>query len=580
MRARTAIPIVGALLLFLLGIFLPVEWYDALPTRAELPTPPVRGVTLLRISFGLEGLFLLWLAVKRWTFEPLRDVERLPRATVSEGGEEVGRETALWILASIAVVGLLLRLLHLNSDLWLDEITPILEYGQMSVLQVVGSYSSTNNHLLNTLLMKFAIWSFGEREWTVRLPAVIFGAATIPAFYWVTRLAFPRVASLCAALLLAVSYHHIFFSQNGRGYTAYLLFSILSTGLLVRGLQEDRARTWLLYVAIMVLNFAALLNSGFVLGSHIFVGSVALIIVWRRGYFPKRLFQRLVGVFGITAFLAFQLYATVLPRVFVVMQTTYAEQSTGYPGLSLAFFTELVRGVSAGFGSAALWGALPFVALAAFGFIALLRRQWALALALVMPEVLTGLFLIARGFTFSPRFFLLALPLAMLSVVAGLWSLVGVVARYVGKTPRFVPRLGAALVLMVAAISAASLPNYYSVPKQSYRASIEYVEATRQPDEIVIVIHLAEWGYRYYGQRYAVREGEAYFFVRSEDALENVLSTHAGNGAILVTTFHRALRLEYPKLAARINSGWSVDRAFPATIGDGQIVVWKRHTGP
>ena len=43
-----------------------------------------------------------------------------------------------------------------------------------------------------------------------------------------------RLPSLLAALGLAVAYHHVFFSQNARGYAPSLLFGLLASGLLVR----------------------------------------------------------------------------------------------------------------------------------------------------------------------------------------------------------------------------------------------------------------------------------------------------------------------------------------------------------
>jgi uncharacterized membrane protein len=58
--------------------------------------------------------------------------------------------------------------------------------------------------------------------------------------------------------VLAVSYHHIFFSQNARGYSAALFFALATSGLLIRALWDDRGWRWCLYVAAMVLGFASL----------------------------------------------------------------------------------------------------------------------------------------------------------------------------------------------------------------------------------------------------------------------------------------------------------------------------------
>src|SRR5438045_7994859 len=110
--------------------------------------------------------------------------------------KDIQRSTSLWLLVAITAGALALRLIRLNADLWLDEITPIFDYGQMPVLYIVTTYISSNNHLLNTLMVKLAIAFFGEQEWAIRLPAVLFGVATIPAIFWVLRF----VLSICGSI--------------------------------------------------------------------------------------------------------------------------------------------------------------------------------------------------------------------------------------------------------------------------------------------------------------------------------------------------------------------------------------------
>jgi uncharacterized membrane protein len=200
----------------------------------------------------------------------------------------------------------------------------------MPTLHVLTGFVSANNHLLNTLLMKLAVAFFGEQEWAVRLPSAIFGAATIPVFCWVSRLLLSQRSSLFAALLLSVSYHHIFYSQNLRGYSMQLFFTTLAGGLLVKGLQEDRLSIWILYVAAMFFNMASLLNSGFVFAAHVLIGAAALILILRRGDSPFPLFYRLIAVFGVTAFLVFQLYASFIPQAYAYIQTTWGSPASGF----------------------------------------------------------------------------------------------------------------------------------------------------------------------------------------------------------------------------------------------------------
>ena len=573
--------LVGGCALVLFGLFLPHGWYDTLPQSKEaLPPPPIKGVILLQIVFVLEGLALIWLSTRRWRFARLLPQEQISQSVVPVDEQDVKSSTSRWLLAAITVGALILRCVHLDADLWLDEITPIVDYRNMPVLYVVTTYISSNNHLLYTLFIKLVIALFGEHEWAVRLPAMLFGTATIPAIYWVSRLALSRRGSLSVALLLAVSYHHVFFSQNARGYTAYLFFSTLSTGLLVKGLQKDQRRYWVLYVLTMFLDFASLLDSLFVFASHIFVGVIALILVRRNGGSPLPLARRLAAVFTVTGVLVLNLYITMAPQFYIYSKTVYRDPAAGFSPLSSDFLRELVRGLSAGFGANLLLGLIPFLIVAATGFFILLRRQLILTLCLALPGILTAAFLLVQGLDFSPRFFLLWLPLAMLVAVQGIYSLMASLTRALRITaPLFAPRLAMILVLICVAIFLFSLRHYYLVPKQSYRASLQYIVAVRQPGEPIIAASLSAHGCRFYGDRFGLKEGRDWFPVHSVESLDSILSMKHGHSSIVVTTFTRALRISRPDLWQRISKGWTLDRTFPGTIGDGEISVWKEHSG-
>lgn len=573
--------LLGGCALVLFGLFLPHGWYDTLPQSKEaLPPPPVKGVTLLQIVLVLDGLALIWLSTRRWRFARLLPQEQLSQTGALVEKQDIQSSTSRWLLAAITVGALILRCVHLDADLWLDEITPILDYRNMPVLYVVTTYISSNNHLLYTLFIKLVITLFGEHEWAVRLPAMLFGTATIPSIYWLSRLALSRRGSLSVALLLAVSYHHVFFSQNARGYTAYLFFSTLSTGLLVKGLQKDQPRYWVLYVLTMFLDFASLLDSLFVFASHIFVSVVALIFVRRNGGSPLPLARRLAAVFIVTGVLVLNLYITMAPQFYIYSKTVYRDPAAGFSPLSSDFFRELARGLSAGFGANLLLGLVPFLIVAATGFFILLRRQLILTLCLALPGILTAAFLLVQGLDFSPRFFLLWLPLAILVAVQGIYSLMAWLTGTLRVTaPLFAPRLATILVLICVAISLFSLRHYYLIPKQSYRASLQYIAAARQPGEPIIAAYLSEHGCRFYGDRFGLKEGRDWFPVRSVESLDSILSMKHGRSSIVVTTFTRALRISRPDLWQRISEGWALDRTFPGTIGDGEISVWKEHSG-
>jgi hypothetical protein len=279
-----------------------------------------------------------------------------------------------------------------------------------------------------------------------------------------------------------------------------------------------------------------------------------------------------VAVFGVVGILGFQLYATMLPQAYVVINTVYRREASGFSAISGAFLTDLASGLVEGFGAGWLL-LVPFAGLALFGFFILLRRQWLLGAALAFPPVLTLAVLASRGLSASPRFFLLGLPLADLAVVLGIGGLMGVVGRR--WSARTVRRASAGAAAALALASLLALPAYYRTPKQAYRQTLEYLAARRGSDDIIVLIHTAEQGFRFYAARAGLTEGDDFVVVRTLDALEQVVQARGAEHALLVTTFRRALQTSEPGLYQRIEAGWSPERRFPGTVHDGTIAVWE-----
>jgi uncharacterized membrane protein len=489
------------------------------------------------------------------------------------------RRTCGWLLAAVTLLGLGLRVWHLNSDLWLDEISPLVDYRDVSAWQVVTTHTGFYSHLLNTLLVKASVGVFGEQAWAVRLPAMLWGTATIPVFYRVARLALSRRASLTAALLLALSYHHIFFSQSARGYSAYVFLSLVSSGLLVKVLGGGAPRIAGAYVMASALNLAALLIGGVVVAAHGLISAISVFLKRRQGVLEAVLVKRLLLMFALTALLGGVMYAAVLPTMLAMVRPVYADPASGFAPLSLSLLVELVRGVAAGLGPV-VWGVVPAVALAFVGYLSLLRRQWILTLSLTIPVLLQALIFGSMGLTFYPRLFILGLPLALLVAVHTVTLAAAYLTRVLGRGDDVAWGLRMAGVVLLCAASIAILPGYYASPKQPYRASLDYVEAVRQPEALVIAIHYAEGGVRYHVARAHPDAEPHYHYVRTDAALDALVAESSGRPIWLVTTFARALRLGEPELDGRIRRDWEIDRTFRGTVGDGDISIWRPRASP
>src|SRR5207237_6299830 len=100
---------------------------------------------------------------------------------------------------------------------------------------------------LYTVMAHASFRIFGEGAWALRLPAVLFGTGSIVALYLLARQVATRAEALFASALFTFSYHHVWFSQNARGYSGLLFWTLISSWFLIRALREDRAFLWLAY---------------------------------------------------------------------------------------------------------------------------------------------------------------------------------------------------------------------------------------------------------------------------------------------------------------------------------------------
>jgi mannosyltransferase len=240
---------------------------------------------------------------------------------------ERAKNEGAWLVAILALA-LVLRLVKLDAELWYDEILTLVHFVRLPLGELLTTYTSLNNHILYSLEAKLSIGLFGEHPWSLRLPAALFGVASVWAAYRLAREAVGVWEARLAALLLAVSYHHVWFSQNARGYTGLLFFSLMGTLIFVRAAEEGTSRRpWLWYAGTIALAGYTHLTAALFFASH--------AIVWaglfaRRRFFPNRFASwgkyataggngPLVGL-GLGAVLTALLYAPVVPSMLGAFQ--------------------------------------------------------------------------------------------------------------------------------------------------------------------------------------------------------------------------------------------------------------------
>ena len=477
----------------------------------------------------------------------------------------------------ITLLAAALRLYRLDTDLWIDEIGSWQHAKSVGLWELVRTFHSPNHHLLNALLERAAVAVFGEHDWTIRLSAVVFGIATIPALYWLARPLMGWWQSLSVALLAAVSYHHVWFSQNARGYAGYLLFSVLATGALWRLVHAPKRRWIVVYIASAILALTSLVITAFMLIAHVLLAGAWLLGKRRRAERVATQLRAMAIAFGTTFVASLVIYGPMAFDLLREVGSAYVREGTGFKPVSLEFVSETLRGLSAGFGSLALVGAIPFLALVVIGSISLMRRAWLVVLSFVLPLAMMAALGVGAGWLTSPRFFILVVPLAFLVAVETL-DLVATLLARAGRTDAARARIHGALAAAAVSVCVVALglglPRYYQTPKQSFHAAISAFLTRAAPGDAIIAVYQADHGFDYYSRRLGP-DSTRFYSTRSTAGLDSLGTRLAGRRVWVATTFERAFRLEEPALWKRVEDGWTRAETFPATVGYGEISLWE-----
>ena len=516
------------------------------------------GLTDPEIPQGLwlfKAVLLVLAGLVWWSARGIAD-----RSTEGERGGSTGSkqlESGGRLLGAILLAALAVRLVDLGSGLWLDEITTVVEYVRRPFVAIVTDYASDNNHLLYSVLVRATMSVFGESAFTLRLPAAVMGVASIWAAYAFTVRVGSRQEGLLVAAFLALSFHHVWFSQNGRGYTGLMLFTILSSSAFLDlvGEEDEKAarRAAFRYGILAALGAYMHLTGVFPMAAQ---GLVGLALLFRKRVRHAR--WVVVGLLS-AGVITFALYAPVLPQL---LGSLLGEKVSGpqseWQGIGW-FVAELLGGLARGLpgGWIALAGG---AALGLFGVVGVLRRTPAAAMLMILPGVLGLVVLLATGRNLWPRFFFFVGGFAVLIAVRGVGDALRVV---LGPRAERV----AVLVLGFAAVGSGILVPRAWGPKQDYRAAVEYIGGPSAPDEIVVVTGLATAPYhQYYGVSWPVVE-----------TLADLRAVEADYPKVrVVLTFPIQIEAAQPELHAHLEERYDEAAAFPGTVGSGEVFVLTR----
>jgi uncharacterized membrane protein len=392
-----------------------------------------------------------------------------------------------WPLAAVVLLALGLRLLGLDAQsLWVDEVITWkganLPLGDLLSLR---SYYAMA-HSLYFAMMHGVVSLFGDGETALRLPSVLFGAASVPLLYLIGRDWFGHRVGLAAAFLLAISPLHLYYSQEARPYAAVVCFALASMVCLNRVLEGRRWFGWQVGFAV---SFAAMLFCHPI--ALAFVSTIVLQVVLaqeRLTLAPVRGVLIGAGVATVALLLVLVALPPIRPvavesRGLAALPYTVWAFSVGYslgPSVRALHTTEPMR--------VALQHA-PLIAgvllltggLVLLGVMGVWRQSRVrLAILLVWLAGPIGFVLIGAqvtGHAYNVRYVIPAFPAFLLLLACGIESIRWDKARAVAWTA-------------VLAVCTVSLLNYFTSPnyaKDDYRSAVGILAARARPGEMVLV---------------------------------------------------------------------------------------------
>ena len=160
----------------------------------------------------------------------------------------------------LLVLALILRLIAINQSLWLDEAIGAVAVRDLSYSGLINSFLRSDNHPpLYYLMLKAWSGLFGYSELSLRMPSVIFGVSTVYFVYLIgKRISAKRSVAVLAALLLATSPFHIYYSQEARMYALTGLFASMAVYTFLFLMEKKAgASYWILFsFSITILLFS------------------------------------------------------------------------------------------------------------------------------------------------------------------------------------------------------------------------------------------------------------------------------------------------------------------------------------
>ncbi|MBT6295497.1 MAG: hypothetical protein HOJ14_02930 [Nitrospina sp.] len=347
------------------------------------------------------------------------------------------------VILGLIIFAAALRIPTLGSPLIEDEAISFNRYIDVPWQKLIFFYQDTNQHTLFLLISKFFIWVFGETEIIYRLPSFLFGVLSIPLMYRLGLvMKFSRSAAVLAALLMTLSWPHLKYSMEARGYGITIFLVIL-----------------VIFSAIQLLNNSrwvwggVLIGSGFAItmalpSNLFFLGSLTIFTImggWFESEKNRLNFKRLFWI-AIPQLIMFALIAVYFLVIYEQLKYGKDIQPQSLDGKKIFEITELL---------VAPWGFFIYLFFTIGAWrLKEVRERIIFASVFLIPMILT----VITGALGYARIYIYWLPFIFLLSAYGMTE---VIVWLKNKTGKLVYGLGVGVIFFLVFLPAKKINEYF-----------------------------------------------------------------------------------------------------------------------
>jgi 4-amino-4-deoxy-L-arabinose transferase-like glycosyltransferase len=380
----------------------------------------------------------------------------------------------VWLLL-ITVFAAAFRLYRLGAwSFWIDEIYTVNHaMAHFSTPQLILEHLPPNRNWvpISVMLTAQVINLWGVSELSARLAAAIIGILTVPALYFPVKKIFNVQVATVAALLLAISPWHLFWSQNARFYSSLLLFYTLALIAFHFGLERNKPVYFLGFYVFLYLALSERLFAVFIFP----VIGIYLIVLWAFKFErPTGLNPRNISLLGTPILVGgvIELYSLIAKgesRFFADFGWFFLYRNDDY--------IRLLGNISFNIG-------VPLMALAIFGGIYLILRKDRAGLLMAINAVVPLIMLLAANpfiFTKDRYAFIILFSWIVLAALA-----VHEMLSHINGLRKWI---AVGILVLLIADAGGDMLLYYRVNhgnRAEWKTAFATIEQKSQPDDFVV----------------------------------------------------------------------------------------------